>query len=80
MKVKTSVTLSEDLLKAIDEATGPHQTRSEFVETVVRAYLAHKARELQDANDLEIINRRADALNDEAEDTLAYNAGPDQAV
>lgn len=80
MKVKTSVTLAEDLLKAIDEVTGLHQTRSEFVETAVRVYLAHRARELQNAHDLEIINRRAGALNEEAEDTLAYQVNPDQAA
>jgi metal-responsive CopG/Arc/MetJ family transcriptional regulator len=72
MKVKTSITLSEDLLKAIDERATRHKNRSDFIETAVRAFIAQTIRDEQNTRDLEIINRRADHLNKEAEDVLAY--------
>ena len=72
MKVKTSITLSEDLLVAIDKQAGPHKSRSDFIELALRAYLRQLAREAQNARDLEIINRRSERLNREALDVLAY--------
>lgn len=72
MKVKTSITLSEELLKAIDEVSGSTVSRSEFIETATWSYIVHRRREDQNAKDLEILNRRADDLNAEAEDVLAY--------
>ena len=72
MKVKTSITLSEDLLQAVDQRARPDKTRSEFIEIAVRAFINQMIRDEQNARDLEIINRRADYLNQEAEDVLAY--------
>ncbi len=72
MKVKISITLSEDLLKAIDEYTGEHKSRSEFIEGAVRAFITQLNRKQQDARDLEIINQHADSLNREAADVLTY--------
>ena len=72
MKVKTSITLSEELLKAIDEYTGEYKNRSEFIENAIRAFIVQLIRRQQDARDLEIINQRADCLNREAADALTY--------
>jgi len=72
MKVKTSITLSEDLLGAINLRSGGFRNRSDFIETAVRAYIAQKVREEQNARDLAIINSRADSLNEEAADVLEY--------
>jgi Arc/MetJ-type ribon-helix-helix transcriptional regulator len=72
MKTKTSVTLSEDLLEAIDQRAGRFKNRSDFIETAVRAFLAQMIRDEQNARDLAIINRRADYLNQEAADVLDY--------
>jgi metal-responsive CopG/Arc/MetJ family transcriptional regulator len=72
MKTKTSVTLSVDVLQAIDGLSGESKNRSEFIETAVRAYIAHLAREERNARDAEIINAHADRLNKEALDVLAY--------
>jgi metal-responsive CopG/Arc/MetJ family transcriptional regulator len=72
MKIKTSITLSEDVFKAIDELAGQSKNRSEFIETAVRAYIAQIVRRERNARDLEIINRHADRLNKEALDVLAY--------
>jgi metal-responsive CopG/Arc/MetJ family transcriptional regulator len=73
MKIKTSITLSEELLKAVDKRTRQQKkTRSDFIETAVWAFLQQLIRDEQNARDLEIINRHADFLNKEAEDVLAY--------
>jgi metal-responsive CopG/Arc/MetJ family transcriptional regulator len=74
MKVKTSITLSEDVLQAIDAMCNGGGSRSEFIDNVLRAYIAYRKREERDARDIEIINRNADRLNREAEDVLEYQA------
>jgi metal-responsive CopG/Arc/MetJ family transcriptional regulator len=72
MKIKTSITLSEDLLKAIDEYGREYNNRSEFIEEAVRVFIRRLIRRQQDARDLEIINHRADYLNQEAMDVLTF--------
>lgn len=72
MKVKTSITLPEDLLKAIDQYAGEHKNRSKFIEDAVRAFITELIQKQQDARDLEIINQHADSLNQEAADVLTY--------
>ena len=72
MKVKTSITLSEDVVEAVDDLAGPSGNRSEVIETALRSYLAQVRREEQNSRDLEIINRRHARLNREAEDVLAF--------
>jgi len=76
MKVKTSVTLSEDLLKTIDEQSGPQTNRSEFIERALRTYLGQLIRDQRNTKDSEIINQQADRLNDEAADVLSYQVIP----
>jgi len=76
MKVKTSITLSEDLLEAIDKRSGSFKNRSDFIEAAIRAYIAQMAREERNAKDLTILNRQADRLNQEAADVLAYQVIP----
>jgi len=72
MKVKTSIALSEDLLQAIDQCSGRYKNRSEFIEAASWALLKQIMRDAQNAKDLEILNRRAEALNHEAADVLTY--------
>ncbi|RPI79145.1 MAG: hypothetical protein EHM45_03980 [Desulfobacteraceae bacterium] len=72
MKVKTSITLSKDLLKALDEKLGTNSNRSEFIETAVWALIAQMIRDEQNEKDLEIINKRSEHLNQEAADILEY--------
>ncbi len=74
MKVKTSITLSDDLLDEIDRRSDEFRSRSEFLETAARGFLQQLARTELEERDLSIINRRADALNAEAEDVLSYQA------
>ena len=72
MKVKTSITLSGEVLGLIDKHHAEFRSRSEFLERAARAFLAQLARTEAERRDLEIINRNADELNAEAEDVLAY--------
>lgn len=74
MKIKTSITLSEDVIKAMDKLSGQHKNRSEFIELAVRTYIAQLIRQQRNARDLELINQRAERLNKEARDVLAYQA------
>jgi len=76
MKAKTSVTLSKDLLIAIDRLAGSKSSRSAVIERAVRSYLKERERAFIYAHDLEILNRAADRLNADAEATLEYQADP----
>jgi metal-responsive CopG/Arc/MetJ family transcriptional regulator len=73
MKVKTSITLSVDLLKAVDKLAG-QRSRSAFIEDVLRAYLGQQSRSSRDARELRLLNQAADRLNAEASDVLGFQA------
>jgi metal-responsive CopG/Arc/MetJ family transcriptional regulator len=73
MKVKTSITISEELLKVVDKRAKQYKkTRSDFIEAAVLAFIGKLVRDEQNARDLEILNRRADYLNQEAAEVLVY--------
>jgi len=72
-KIKTSVSLSEELLRAIDKQTRQYKkSRSEFIESALWTFIGQLIRDELNARDLEIINQRAEYLNKEADDVLAY--------
>ena len=72
MKVKTSITLSEYILKAIDTMTKEYGNRSQVIEEALKEFLSHKNRQSRDQKDMELINKNAIYLNAEAGDTLSY--------
>lgn len=72
MKVKTSVTLSHELVNTIDNFSGQFKNRSLFLEQAAWAYIADLKRKQRDARDLEILNQQADYLNDEFLDTEIF--------
>ena len=72
MKVKTSITLSADILKEIDEVTENARGRSMFIEQAVSEYLRQRRHEQQQKADLEILNEASERLNAEASDVLSY--------
>ncbi|MGB8261350.1 MAG: ribbon-helix-helix domain-containing protein [Terracidiphilus sp.] len=74
MKLKTSVTLSSDLLAEIDRNAGPKSSRSAFIEAVIREYFKEKVRRAIYERDLQILNANADYFNREMEDVLRYQA------
>jgi metal-responsive CopG/Arc/MetJ family transcriptional regulator len=74
MKEKTSITLSGEVLSAIDRLAGSKQSRSAFIERVLREFLRERARALVHSRDQERINAAAHRLNAEANDVLEYQA------
>jgi metal-responsive CopG/Arc/MetJ family transcriptional regulator len=74
MKVKTSLTLSEDLLARIDKLAGRKLSRSAFIEQILRESLARRAQARRDAREVAAINRHAAQLNIEMNDALSFQA------
>ena len=72
MKVKTSITLSSEVLAEIDRLAGSKSSRSALIERVLRRYLRERVRAAMNARDLKEINRAADQLNAEAIDVVEY--------
>ncbi|MFW5862428.1 MAG: hypothetical protein ACOCWZ_09260 [Spirochaetota bacterium] len=72
MKVKTSITLSEEVLRELDSMSTPKKSRSEMIEHALLWYIKTRKKDQRELNDLELINRHADELNREAEDILEY--------
>ncbi|HEX6904374.1 MAG TPA: hypothetical protein VF789_31995 [Thermoanaerobaculia bacterium] len=75
MKIETKVSLSEDVVAALDSRSHDPQDRSAIVEAALRAYLKWP-RPDEDAGDLEIINSLSAELNEEAADVLEYQTIP----
>jgi metal-responsive CopG/Arc/MetJ family transcriptional regulator len=71
MRVKTSVTIDERVLRAIDKATTRARSRSRVIEDAAREFLARRARAAREARDLAILDQSAEALNREMDDVLA---------
>jgi metal-responsive CopG/Arc/MetJ family transcriptional regulator len=72
MKVKTSVTLSEDIARQIERVTRKGESRSQTIERLVREGLAKRRRRELEQRDLAIIDAHIDELTAEAEDVLEY--------
>jgi len=72
MKVKTSVTLSKEVIALIDRHAEGESNRSAFIELAVRTYLRILSRQKRDREDLRILNRLSAKLNKEAEDAIGY--------
>ncbi len=72
MKSKTSITLSEDILRGVKRAARRGESRSETIERLLQERLSDEAARAAHAREVAQINRHADALNAEAADVLAY--------
>jgi metal-responsive CopG/Arc/MetJ family transcriptional regulator len=75
MKAKTSIILSKDLLAQVDRLAGSKNSRSAFIERVLRRYVRDRRRAALHSRDLARINRAAERLNREAADVLEYQSG-----
>ena len=73
VRVKTSITLPKELLSRLDRVD---KNRSALLERAAVAYLARLERQARDRRDLEIIDRNAERLNQEALDTIEYQKVP----
>ena len=72
MKVKTSLTLSEDLVDSLDRLAPPTVSRSSFIEHILRDYVEGRAQARREAREVAQINRHAAELNDEMKDVLSF--------
>jgi metal-responsive CopG/Arc/MetJ family transcriptional regulator len=70
-KVKTSISLSAELLTAVDALAG-HAGRSAWIERSIRLALKRATRRRRDQRELELLNANANALNREGADALVY--------
>jgi metal-responsive CopG/Arc/MetJ family transcriptional regulator len=73
MRVKTSVTLSPELLAAIDRSSGGSRRRSEFIEQVVGTFLKEKEREERSAREIALLNLIAAGKLGELPDVTDYS-------
>ena len=73
VRVKTSITLPQDLLRSIDRVD---PNRSAFLERASRAYLARLEKAAREEKDAGILNAQAARLNEEACDVLEYQGLP----
>ena len=71
MKVKTSVTLSEELLEAL-AAGAEAANRSALIERATWEYLKSRRRANRDVAELGRINAQSASLNSEALDAIGY--------
>jgi metal-responsive CopG/Arc/MetJ family transcriptional regulator len=69
---KISVSLPPDLLAKIDNLVGKSRKRSKLIEDALRDFVAKKQPKTLNKRDIEILNRNAEKLNEEALDTLEY--------
>ena len=72
MKLKTSITLEQDVIAAVDEAAREGESRSQVIERLLRQSLSARERVKIDQKDRKTIDEHADELNEEAVDVLAY--------
>jgi metal-responsive CopG/Arc/MetJ family transcriptional regulator len=77
MKVKTSLTLSADLLQELDRMAGEEDSRSSFIERILRSFVDQRAQRRRLAREVAVINEHASKLNAEMSDALSFQAGTD---
>ena len=72
MKLKTSITLDQEVVAAVEAIARSGESRSQVIERLLRQSLAARARSAMDERDRGIIDAHADELNEEALDVLGY--------
>ncbi len=70
--MKTSLTLSEDLVTSIDKLAGSKVSRSAYIEQILREFVGRRAQARKEARELAAINRHAAQLNVEMNDALSF--------
>jgi len=74
IKIETTISLEPELLQKLNrmlESNG-YSSLSELIENLVRGFLANVEKPAYDLRELELINKNAERLNQEAEDVLTY--------
>jgi metal-responsive CopG/Arc/MetJ family transcriptional regulator len=77
MKIKTSITLTKELLQEIDSRVESQQrSRSDFIEEAVRVFLAQSDRKALESREAALLRTHAVALNEEMANVLEYQVIP----
>lgn len=77
MKIKTSVTRSQDLLREVDaRVEAQRRSRSDFAEEALRASLAGADRATLQLREAALLRKHARALNAEMAEVLEFQALP----
>jgi metal-responsive CopG/Arc/MetJ family transcriptional regulator len=74
MKVRTTITLPQELLFSVDAFSGKKHKRSEVVEKALREYISKETRKELNQRDIDIINANAELINKQVEETLEFQA------
>lgn len=74
MRVRTSVTLPEELLVEVDALAGKKNGRSAVFESALVAYVAKEKPKKLNRRDIRIINENADLINRQVNETLEFQA------
>ncbi|MDI6791325.1 MAG: ribbon-helix-helix domain-containing protein [bacterium] len=72
MAQQITIPLPNDLVAELDKLADDTKNRSKFVESFLRKHLAQVSLGKPESNDLRILNKNSDYLNQEAEDVLSY--------
>ena len=72
MKVKTSVSLSEECLRELEALAGKDANRSALIEEAVVEYLERRRKQARGRKDREIIAKNAKALERDVRETLEF--------
>jgi metal-responsive CopG/Arc/MetJ family transcriptional regulator len=76
MKLKTSITLSQEVLAAVDRIAGKNGNRSAVIENAVIDYVARRAIAARDKRDRDLLDRHAEALNRETAELMEFQSEP----
>ena len=74
MKVKTSVSLSEECLRELDELSGEGSNRSALIEAAVVEYIARRRRKSRGLEDQRRIAANAKSLERDVLEALEFQA------
>jgi metal-responsive CopG/Arc/MetJ family transcriptional regulator len=74
MKVKTSVSLSEECLRELDALAGKDSNRSALIESAVVEYIARRRRKSRGLEDQQRIAANAKSLERDVLETLEFQA------
>lgn len=73
MKVKVSLSLSDELVATLDRlAGGVKAPRSAFIERILQLYVEEGEQARRNAREVALINRHAAKLNAEMKDVLSF--------
>lgn len=78
MKRKTSITLSDDVFEDLDRYAGSGESRSAYIDRVLRHHFMLRERAAREARDVELIDAAADRLNAEMADVLELQSWEDE--